>query len=144
MKANLSIESIWEDEDLFEVRVKASNGLFSGSADCYTNRDEIAKLAESIQGFPKRIGQEVLFSTGGRDDISFFSLSFKCIDGSGHVIARIKVAHIDSYINAPQENYIAEFDIKVEASAIDVFVNSLKSLSKENIGQISATLQGKT
>ena len=144
MEAHISIESIWEDEDLFEVRVNASNGLFSGQADCYTNRDEIAKLAESVEGFPVRIGQEVTFTTGESDSSSFVSLGFKCVDGSGHVVVRVKVAHIATYTNSDQEKYVSEFDIKVEASAIDAFVKAVKLLSKESLGEVKAILQGKT
>ena len=144
MKPYLSIKSIWEDESLFEVRVTASNGSFSGAADCYTNRDEIIKLAESVEGFPKRIGQVVTFTTSEREDLSFFTLQFKCVDGSGHIVMRVKVAHIVSYSNAEQEKCISEFDIKVEASSIDTFVKSVKSLAMEGLGEVRAILHGNT
>ena len=145
MDSKLEIMSIWEDHDgLFEVRVKASNGLFSGTADCYTNRETIGELSEAIEGFPKSIDQEVRFTTGERDDLSFFSLFFKCKDGSGHVILRVKVAHIESYTNALDQKYISEFDILLEASAIDAFARSLNALSKSNLGAVKAILRGKT
>ncbi len=145
MDSKLEITSIWEDDDgLFEVRVEASNGLFSGTADCYTDRETIGELSLAIEGFPKRIDQEVRFTTGERDDLSFFSLFFKCKDSSGHVILRVKVAHIESYTNASKERYISEFDIPLEASAIDVFARSLNALSKSKLGEVKATLRGNT
>ena len=145
MDSQLEITSIWEDDDgLFEVKVKASNGLFCGVADCYTNRGAIAGLSEALSGFPKSIDQEVRFTTGEREDLSFFSLFFKCKDGSGHVILRVKIAHIRVFTNASEEKYISEFDILLEASAIDVFTRSLDALSKSKQGAVTAILLGKT
>ncbi len=142
MEPAISIESIWEDESLLEVRIIASNGLFSATSDCYTNRDEIEKLATLIEGFPKKIGQEVQYTTGENDSISYFTLNLKCKDGSGHIIARVKIAHIVSYTNSEQENYVSEFDLRVEASGIDNFVSSLKKLSKAKLGEVEAKLYG--
>lgn len=144
MDSKLEIISIWEDEDLFEVKVIASNGSFSGISDCYTNREEIAKLSEDIDGFPKSIDQEVCFTTGEREDLSYFSLFFKCRDGAGHVVLRVKVAHIVSYTNTAQVKDISEFDIQLEASAIDAFARSLNALSKSKLGSVNAILLGKT
>lgn len=145
MDSKLEIKSIWEDKDgLFEVRVKASNRWFAGAADCYTNRSKIADLSEVIEGFPKTIDHEVRFTTGERDDISFFSLFFKCEDRHGSAIVRVKIAHIMVSTNANDENYISEFDIPVEAAAIDIFARQLNALSTANIGGVTAVLRGKT
>ena len=135
----LRIESIWEDDDLFEVRVSASNGLFSAVSNCYTNRGDIAELANLIEGFPKRIGQEVYFSTGEGNDLSFFSLRFKCKDLAGHSILRVKIAHIISYANAEKEHYTSEFDLEIEAAAIDNFTRSVDLLSRSKLGEVQAT-----
>ena len=144
MESYLSIESIWEDDDLFEVRVSASNGDFSGQTNCYTNREEIEKLGLEIEGFPKQIGHEFTFSTSENDDMSFFTLRLRCIDGSGHILGRVKIAHIVTFSNAEKEKYLSEFDIKIEPSAIDTFSKAVKSLSKASLGEVKATLKGKT
>ncbi|RNL64667.1 hypothetical protein [Zhongshania marina] len=144
MEQYLKIKSIWEDDSLFEVRVTASNGRFSGQADCYTNREHIGSLASLIEGFPTKVGQEVEFTTGESDDLSYFTLALKCIDGSGHITARVKVAHIVTYTNTPQEKDFAEFEFGIEASAIDTFVRNIKRLAKAKIGEINAKLNGKT
>jgi|APLak6261661892_1056031.scaffolds.fasta_scaffold93545_1 hypothetical protein len=144
MEHYLNIKSIWEDDDLFEIRVTASNSRFSGQADCYTNREHMGSLASLIDGFPKKMGQEVTFTTGESDDLSYFTISLKCIDHSGHVTARVKIAHIVTYSNAPQEKDIAEFQFGVEALAIDMFVRNIKRLATAQIGEVNATLNGKT
>ncbi len=143
MAQYLNIKSIWEDDGLFKIRVTSSNGSFSGQADCYTNREQIGALASAIDGFPTKVGQEVTFTTGEREDLSYFTISLKCVDRSGHVTARVKIAHIVTYSNAPQEKDIAEFQFNVEASAIDIFVSNIKRLATSQIGEVNATLSGK-
>ena len=144
MSNKIEIRSIWEDESLLEVNIEASNNLFSGTTNCYTNRDEIEELGNLLAGYPKSLNETVNFTTGESDDISFFSLIFKVINGSGHISVRVKVAHIQTYTNTEQENYLSEFDLFVEPAAIDVFASKLKALSKSSIGDITATLNGKT
>lgn len=142
MNAKLTLESIWEDSDLFEVKVKASNGTFSGQVTCYTNREMISDLASSLEGFPLNVGQKITFTTGESSKSSFFSLHFNCIDGSGHTVVRVKIAHILTMTNRAQQKYVAEFDLNIEPSAIDTFSRSLSSLAKAQIGQIKAVLDG--
>lgn len=141
---SLTLESIWEDESLFEVRVRASNGSFSGSADCYTNRDQIESLAMLIEGFPKSPEHEVHFTTGESESFSFLSIALKAQDRLGHLVARIKIAHIETHSNVPSESSVSEFDIRVEPAAIDAFVLSLRHLSRDGVGQVTAELRGKT
>jgi hypothetical protein len=144
MESKLVIKSIWEDEDLFEVQIAASNGLFSGIANCYTLRSEMSKLGELVHGFPKNSDDQVSFTTYGNNNFSYFSIFFKCKDLSGHVVARIKVAHIVNYSDGTREDYLSEFDMEAEPAAIDIFSSSIAQLAGAKIGEISAVLQGKT
>lgn len=141
MKSVIEISSIWEDESLFEVKISASNGKFGGEARCYTLRDEIQKLAGEIKDFPKSITSQVEFSTYSGDDFSYFTMKFTCMDGSGHISVRIKIADIVTYSNAPQTNSIAEFNIAVESAAIDSFSAALRELSKAPVGTVKAVLK---
>lgn len=144
MASKIEFKSIWEDSDLFEVRISASNDCFSGIADCYTIRSEIKKLGELLKGFPKSIDAKCSFSTFGSEDYSYFNLDFKCTDGSGHVKVRVKVVHSILYSNAKTEYYSSEFDIDVEPSKIDIFVPQLIKLAETGIGEVTAILEGKT
>lgn len=144
MNKIIEIKSIWEDESLLEIKIFASNGIFSGAANCYTNRGKIKELGEMISGFPKSIEDKVDFTTGESDTSSFFSLSLKTLDGSGHIKVRVKIAHIQTFTNSEQENYLSEFDIPIEPAGIDNFSKQLIVLSKSNIGEYSATMQSKT
>jgi len=142
MRSKLEIKSIWEDDDLFEVEVFASNGRFSGTANCYTLRSEIKLFGEMVDGFPKSLKDKVAFSSSDSNTLSYFSVQLRCIDRSGHVNARIKIAHIIHYSNGKQENDVAEFDMSIEPASVDRFSRSLKKLSECEIGAMSATLIG--
>lgn len=144
MENKIEITSIWEDESLFEVKVFATNGFFSGTAYCYTTREEMEKLGKLLTGYPKTLTDEISFSTGPHDNFSFFSLALKCIDKSGHIKARVTVAHIVTYGNAPQEKYLSEFDLEIEPAGIDAFSTSLQELAKADLGEIKAILKGRT
>ncbi len=144
MHPAISISSVWEDEDIFEIAIRASNGKFCGEARCYTTRDEIGKLSEAIDHFPKSTTDEVHFSTYSSDNFSYFTFHFICIDGSGHIVVRVKIADIVTYSNARPNNNIAEFDLSVDPAAIDTFSSELSKLSKSNIGNVTAVLNGKT
>lgn len=137
----LEIESIWEDDDLFEIIVHAANQVFSETAKCYTTRNEIRNFGNLIAGFPKTTDQEVTFSTGSNENTSNFTIHFKCTDKSGHILARVHIAHIEIFSNAPEENYTAEFDLQLEANTIDLFSKSIIRISNSEIGKAKAKIK---
>jgi len=143
MHPAITVSAVWEDDDLFEISIRASNRKFCGEARCYTTRDEIRKLSEAIDRFPQSTADEVRFSTYSSDNFSYFTFHFLCIDGLGHVVVRVKIADIVMYSNARPDNNIAEFDLAVEPAAIDTFSSELSKLSKANIGDVTAVLNGK-
>jgi hypothetical protein len=51
----LSTELVWEDVDLEQLRITASNGEYCGSAKVYFAQGDVAALADTIQGFPKTV-----------------------------------------------------------------------------------------
>ena len=142
MSNKLEIISVWEDDDLFEVKVFASNGEFSGGAKCYAQRKELMELALALEGFPKSIGQQVNYIEES-ENFSFFTLVFSC-SSSWKVNVRIKIAHIVTYTNAPKVHNVVEFDMAIEPAAIDTFVSSLKVLAGAEIGAAKALLDAKT
>ena len=144
MKPYLRVESIWEDGSTFEVRVSASNGAFSGVANCYSEREEMEEFARLMEGFPQCPGQELSLTTGESGNLSYFTLMLRSLGGSGHVIARIKISHIAMFSNAEKEHDSAEFDFKVEPAAIDDFSRSLRALAKSDLGEVKAELSGIT
>ena len=91
MKSNpqLSIELVWEDNDLEQLRIAAHNGRYCGTADVYFGQGDVGVLAESIRGFPKTVSQQEIFEGSSG---SLAKLVFRCIDGSGHPVVMVSLA----------------------------------------------------
>ena len=140
MEAKLEIQSIWEDDGLFEIRVKGTDGKFAGEIECYTNRDAIEKLANQLITFPKTIEDVVDFSTGEKDNLSYFSIIGSCFNRAGNTKLRIKIAHNEKFSNAPSENYLAIFEIKADPQAINDFGRELLKVANYQIGKYQASL----
>ncbi len=139
----LEIRSIWEDDGIFEVSVRARNGTFCGECRCYTTREEMQRLAATIGGFPKTVADEVRFSTYASDRFAHFGLHFCCTDGSGHTVVRVTIADVVHYSNARPVNNLAEFDLPAEPAAIDAFARELAELSTAGVRAVTAVLNGK-
>jgi hypothetical protein len=65
--SHLSIELVWEDADLEELLVSASNDEYCGTAKVYFGQGDVAALADTIRGFPKTISRVEVFEGGGND-----------------------------------------------------------------------------
>lgn len=120
---------------MFEVEICASNGRFAGRARCYTTREQITELARGVDGFPKSTFDAFHFSTHSGDHFSYFGFNFRCVDGRGGVIVRVKVVDIVRFSNSPGIDNFVEFDLGVEPAAIDNFSNELVALAKATIGE---------
>jgi hypothetical protein len=57
----LSIELVWQDVDLEELCISAYNGSYCGTAKVYFAQGDVARLVESIRGFPRTISQQEVF-----------------------------------------------------------------------------------
>ena len=137
----LSIELIWEDVDLEELLITASNGEFCGSASVYFAQGDIAALAKTIQGFPKAVSQLEVFE-GGQDDGSRAKLVFRCIDQLGHTVVRVSLAEY-AYDN-PQLPIMNDvnLELRFDASALDQFCKELEGVGKR--ARTLAVLRGFT
>jgi len=52
-EVGLQFEVIWQDEDLFDVRVSVWNGAFGGVAEIYVAIGGLEEVAKKLSGFPK-------------------------------------------------------------------------------------------
>ena len=52
MTKGLSLEIIWFDEDLIELRRVCSNGRFAGGAEFYGAYDDLPNLGKKLRDFP--------------------------------------------------------------------------------------------
>ena len=144
MNAFLEIENIPEVDNCLKLRVNGSSTGFSGASDCYVNEGKFKQFSGELFGFPKKLGQVVAFSSGRRDDLSYFELSFSCKSSSGHVLVRIDIHNIESFVNKPTKRQAAQLEFVTEPAELDRFQKSLEVVaSQESVGK-KARLNEKT
>ena len=125
----LSIELIWEDVDLEELRITASNGQYCGTATVYVVQGDIAALAKTLQGFPKAVSQVEVFE-GGEASSARAKLVFRCIDQIGHAAVRVSLVEF-AYDNAqPPIMNDVNLEMRFEAWALDQFCKELERVGK--------------
>lgn len=139
----LTLEILWLDDEAIEVRLRAANGRFSGTVECYAPHTAPRDLAATIEGFPRSAGDRREFVLG-TFDAGFAGggcrLALRCRDRSAHAVAEIELrAHAQKDGTVPES---AEFAFPVEAGAIDQFVAELLRMRLE-VGSI-ATLRAAT
>ena len=129
MDPKLSIELIWEDVDLEELWITATNGEYCGSTRVYFVQGDVTALAETIHGFPKAVDQVEIFE-GGQDNGPRAKLVFRCLDRVGHAVVRVSLADL-AYVNAqlPIMNDV-NLEMRFEASALDQFCKELEEVGK--------------
>ena len=124
----LSIELIWEDVDLEELCITASNGQYCGTARVYFSQGDIAALAKTLQGFPKAVSQVEVFEGGQAGARA--KLVFRCIDQSGHAAVRVSLAEF-AYDNAqPSIMNDVNLEMRFEAWGLDQFCKELEGVGK--------------
>jgi hypothetical protein len=128
MKPRLTIEPVYHDTDLVEVRVSASSETFSGAVCVYVSTGELAAAAKELQGFPagptdkRRLAWGAEESTsGGRAE-----LTFHCIDIAAHPAVQVVLRSGDQCHDTPGQ--AVTLTIRLEPAAIDRFVATLAVL----------------
>ncbi|MDR3792207.1 MAG: hypothetical protein P4L03_02390 [Terracidiphilus sp.] len=136
----MRIDYLWHDEDVLQLKVAASNGLFSGSAQPYVSLGAAQEAAELLKGFPANSNdvREISFGTSGEKFAGgYVHLYFSCWDQAGHAAVEMQFeSKNESWPSLPgNPGYAAlqtaRFRAGIEASAIDRFVNDLKQFLLE-------------
>lgn len=123
----LSVEVAWFDEDVVELRIAGSNGLFAGETRVYAGREAFAKLAEFAKGFPASADDRRLVELGTFDP-GFAGggarIGLRCLDGAKHVALDVLLAtQVED--NRHQR---AQFWMEVEPAALDDFSRGIREL----------------
>jgi hypothetical protein len=134
MDAGVRFEVLWNDVDVFEVRIAAWNGLFGGSANIYVGIGSLEESAEKLKGFPRTPSDKRTLDFGAfgpQFDGGAATLNFYCRDSAGHasVVVRIESDHRGT-IPAQSVVLIAA----VEPAAVDSFVSDLHRLEADQRG----------
>jgi hypothetical protein len=122
----ISFEVTWLDDDVVEMRVRADNGRFAGTADCYCDHEDLARLAEALRGFPASLGDRREFVVGTFDPDyagGGAKLVLRCSDMVGHVVADVTLRS-DGRSSAGHPE-TTSLSLPIEPAAIDAFVAGL-------------------
>lgn len=131
----LRIEIVWWDQDITEAMISCANGSFGGTARVYMNPDELPKMAELLDGFPRTAQDNREFQLGPTDRVfagGSVGLRFHCTDSSGHAAVELRIRADDRVSGGAGT---AEFAISIEAAAIDEFVSELRELKPGTWGR---------
>lgn len=126
MKAGLQISVVYTDEDLVELRVTASNGVFAGQVDVYADFDALTELAEVLRDFPGGRSDERAFEVGSLDSAyagGGAGFRFYCLDSVGHAAAEVRLRSDPEAGGGVSDTVVLH--VPVEAAAIDAFVVQL-------------------
>jgi len=131
MKNEISIQKIWNDDDLIDVEITVCNGYSVFSDKVYTALDELGSLVKNLEVFRNHLYGElrdVVFGSFGREY------------ANGAFSARLHFPKPSTlYISAYQQSEFFEFKGRQEASEckmylstepvlLDNFIQELKSL----------------
>jgi hypothetical protein len=143
MTVGLQLKYLWHDLDVLELKVSASSGKFSGTAETYVSIGGLAEAADALNGFPRDLSdvRELKFGEFGRGFAGGAALlRFFCKDSAGHAVIELRIEseherNTGSRWNLQEQN--AHFLSEIEASAVDDFVAELRLLEVNKSGMAS-------
>ncbi|ACM19357.1 hypothetical protein Geob_0995 [Geotalea daltonii FRC-32] len=131
----ISLEIIWQDDDLIEIQASSSSGKFFGVTEVYTNYEDLDALANALVGFPHSVDERVEFNAGAKDGYSFVSISFYCFSNSGHTAALVDLEANIAQNQRKNEKHKVTMEVQFEAQAIDSFQKQISSLIRNKAGK---------
>jgi hypothetical protein len=134
MGAGVRFEVLWNDADMFEVRVSARNGLFSGSANIYLSIGGLVE-SEKLRGFPPNPSDRRTLDFGAFGPQfagGAATLSFYRGDSAGHASVEVKIES-DHRGKIPAQSVL--LISAVEPAAVDSFVSDLSRLEADQRGR---------
>jgi hypothetical protein len=132
MENGIRLEVIWFDVDVTEVIVECSNGRFAGAAEIYLAHNEHLDIANLLSGFPSSVSDSRTIEIGTFNPAHAdggLRVELRCADSSGHVFADVRLK--GDGCKALGEIESVALRLRVEAAAIDSFVQQLKALKVE-------------
>jgi len=90
----LEFAVVWNDEDLQEVVVSASSGLFTGQVNLYAGWNELESIAESLRNFALHPTDRREIQLG-QEDLSGYGtaiITVYCTDSLGHLAIEVAMS----------------------------------------------------
>jgi len=134
MDTGIRVEVLWNDADIFEVRLSAWNGVFGGSANIYLGIGGLAESAERIKGFPRNSSDKRALAFGAFGPQvagGAATMNFYCGDSAGHASVEVRIES-DQPDKIPAQTVLLV--AAVEPAAVDSFVADLRRLEADRRG----------
>src|SRR5258706_16394578 len=128
MDTGFQFELLWNDNDVFKIRVSAWNGQFGGSADVFVPIGGLAEAAAKLEGFPHQPSdtREIQFGAFGREWAGGgVSMRFYCKDAAGHGFVEARIESDYTAAHTAQSALLFAF---IEETSVDTFVSELRGL----------------
>lgn len=127
----LQFSIVWNDEDLQEIVISASSGLFSGQVNLYAGWNELKDIAERLRGFPSSQDDKREFTLGQGDLSGYGTASFAlyCINSRGHVA--VEVAFHTNPASASDGKESAVVIVPAVVGDIDRLAADLRSINNQ-------------
>jgi hypothetical protein len=140
LKSFLELQIVWKDDDMFELKVTASNGRYFGTTEVYNTTESLLSFAQTLIGFPND-NKKLFHDAGFKDGYAYFSMNFYCIDNAGHIGVEINLEDNVATEFRHEEKDKLKLEIIVEPNAIDTFQRELSQLATTQKG--TAILYGR-
>jgi hypothetical protein len=137
MNAGLTVTYLWHDNDVIEVRVKAENEAFRGTADVYVGAGGLLNAAALLAGFPLNNldKRELVLGAAGKEFAGgFVRLEFYCEDGAGHAAFRATIEGDHDHRESAESAIIR---VRFEPAALDAFLPQLGQVEEQRSGSAS-------
>jgi hypothetical protein len=144
-RPGLTIEAVYDDDDLVEVRVAVWNGAFGGRASVYASIEEFEHLADVFAGFPMSVQDHRQFEWGDLSRASGqggFAMQLTCVDAVGHAGAWVELKSADT--DSPMPLQTVRLFLPIEAQAVDRFVQDMRVVGRQKRGtaHLSSSAEG--
>jgi hypothetical protein len=134
MESGVRFEVLWNDADMFKVRVSAWNGLFGGSASIYLAIGDLAESAEKLKGFPRHPSDKRALDFGAFGPQvagGAATMNFYCGDSTGHASIAVTIES-DHRGKIPAQS--VQLVAAVEPAPLDTFIADLRRLEAAQRG----------
>ncbi len=139
---NLKFEVIWKDDDMFEMRISANNGRYSGTTEVYEVSESLLGFVTELNGFPF-VKEKVTHSYGEKDSYAYFEMEFYKIGLTGKCGLLITMEENVATEYRKEEKDKLSMELIIEPNSIDVFCRELKLLAEKEEGTAELKAVGK-
>jgi len=88
----VSLEVVYVDEHLLQLRCRVTVGEWSGQARAYTTQGAIRTLANDLRRFGESLRGQSRWEAGADNGIGLIGLHLYCVNRAGHIACHVRLA----------------------------------------------------